>query len=631
MSTNQIASKRKDGFKYAFGIWWVQLEDGKYYIYQSKETKKIFGHSQDNQKREIFSEGWLKIANKVIQMDESYAEYVWGVRDSFTKLIDGECESYANNFPWLGQNGELIWIENHLLTVRKENGVPTLIVGSSIDITEQMDMTLSMSKLEEANKQLLRAYELAVKSGKVMIWYIDAVKMKDGYYFGNDMHVSKLGITLQENGLFLMQDFHDSIYIDDEEGKNLFDIYQNLKNQTKIGLNSFEKIIVKHQNMKTKEIMYLEHNFEVETRSDKGMLLVRGGFMTDVTDEVQYQKRNEYLMKYDAMTDLLNRNSFEKYIVSAQMKKKYGLIVIDIDGLKFINDAFGHIMGDKAIKFTASKLKEQFASSSEIFRIGGDEYTVISDILEYDLLEHKIESVKKSFIEFYSSNNININISSGIEVVKDNTDFSEAFIDAENLMYRRKLNERSSRKSRTMETVLETLNQKTEETRAHCQRMGDYAVRLMKKSGYHRASDFEDMRLLCKVHDIGKITVSEDILSKPGKLTKEEYMKIRSHAEAGYKIVRNIVDSEDIANGVLYHHEKVDGSGYPFGLTGDEIPDFAKIVSICDAFDVMISGRPYSRPKQMKEVLKELKMNAGTQFDKKLVYLFIDMIQKEKL
>ncbi len=772
MKKNQMFQKR-DIVHTEFGVWWVQLENGTYYIHQSKETKQVFGHSLNNNKRVIFSEGWKRIADKVVNVNPDYEEYINDVVGKFEGLIRGEYDSYVNYFPWFDQDGNLIWIENQLLTIRKENDVPTLIVGSSIDITEQMDMTLSMTKLEEANEraihlanilvwsidyslhpkgdlyyandiylktlgievnkdgfasieqfnkseypddegreslvelldrfnkcvsgeldeyyhilvkhrnfqtgeavylehntkvekrnedgslaeiggyvidvterlkmerenrelskeneQLIRAYELAVKSGRVMIWYIDTTEMDEGYYYGNEMHTSKLGIERQSNGLLLMDDFSRTVYTEDEEGKQLNSVYANLKAQTYSGLNSFEKVIVKHQNIKTKELIYLEHNYEAEKRSKNGDLLIRGGFMTDVTDEVNYQKHNDYLLKYDAMTDLLNRNSFDIYINSTNMKSQYGLIVVDIDGLKFINDAFGHMMGDKAIRFTANKLKEQFSSSSEIFRIGGDEYTIISDILEYDLLEHKIQEVKEQIKEFYEENSININISSGIEVVNDDMSFSEAFIDAENLMYRRKLTERSSRKSRTMETVLETLNQKTQETRAHCERMGNYAVSLMKKYGYHRASDFEDMRLLCKVHDIGKITVSEELLSKPGVLTKEEYVRIRNHSEAGYKIVRNIVESDDIAYGVLYHHERIDGKGYPFGLMGDEIPDFAKIVSICDAFDVMITGRSYSKAKKLPEVIEELRKQAGTQFDEELVELFIEIIEKEKL
>jgi len=189
-------------------------------------------------------------------------------------------------------------------------------------------------------------------------------------------------------------------------------------------------------------------------------------------------------------------------------------------------------------------------------------------------------------------------------------------------MYRRKLGIRSSRKSQTMEAVLETLNTKTEETKEHCDRIGSFAVEIMKALGYTRTSDLDDIKLLCKVHDIGKITISEEILSKPDKLTDEEYNKIKNHSEAGFKIIKNIVESDLIANGVLYHHERYDGNGYPFGLIGDNIPLYARIIAICDSYDVMVEGRPYQAKKTHKEAIDEIIRCSGTQFDPMIVQVF---------
>ncbi|AIO18815.1 Cyclic di-GMP phosphodiesterase response regulator RpfG [Candidatus Izimaplasma bacterium HR1] len=767
--------------KHAFGVWWVRWDNGKYYIYQPDSGKQLFGHNTKSLKREIFGKRWHEIADKVVAIDDSYKSYIDDIQGLFNKLLEGEFDNYINFFPWISKGDKMIWIENQLTVIQKDDkGKPILIAGSSIDITDKMTFSESISDLKETNKQLeeannraieladilvwridynaypngdyflandsyvetlglkrnrdgyvklsdfistgypdeegtksmgellemfqlsidnkldqfekvlvkhmnkkngnavylehntkvekryadgsieeiggyifnmtdrvnlgnvnvelakeneslLRAHTLALKSGKVMIWFIDDAEIEKGYFYGNDMIIDKLGLERSTNNLFHVEDFDKSICIDDEEGISLDKNYKDNKLKVIDGvMDSFEKVIVKHKNIKNKEIMYFEHNFEVETRYDDSTLMVRGGFMTDVTAEVIAEKRNDYLLNYDEMTNLKNRNSFENYIISHNLDLDYSLIIVDIDGLKFINDAFGHLMGDKAIAFTADKLTQFFGDTSDLFRIGGDEYAIISSIVEHQVLEEQIQFVRDSLVEFYNAYNIKINISWGYEIVDSEMEFSEAFIEAENLMYRRKLNERHSRKSRTMETVLETLNQKTEETKEHCERMSGYAVKLMKKVGYNRSSDQEDMKLLCKVHDIGKITVAENILSKGGKLTRDEYMKIRKHAEAGYKIVRNIVESDDIAYGVLYHHERIDGNGYPFGLSGDEIPMYAKIISICDAFDVMVSGRIYSKPKLLSEVIDELKRCSGTQFDNKLIELFIEILEEEK-
>ena len=362
----------------------------------------------------------------------------------------------------------------------------------------------------------------------------------------------------------------------------------------------------------------------VEERYEDLSMKIRGGYMSDVTTETKYRNRIEFLVKHDLVTGLKNRNMFEEFIESPLFPRSYTLIVIDIDGLKFINDAFGHINGDNVIKLLGKVLKTKFADNPWLFRIGGDEFAVITKEIKQEKIDEIILEMKEMIRIESSSMKLTVNVSVGYEIVINNEiDFNNAYTSAENIMYRRKLSIRSSRKSQTLDTVLETLNTKTEETKAHCDRLGNYAVRTLKELGYSRTSDLEDIQLLSQVHDVGKITIAEELLSKEGRLSKEEYDKIKTHSEAGYKIIKNIVESDVIADGVLYHHERVDGKGYPFGLSGPEIPLFAKIIAVCDSYDVMVTGRKYQTKKSKQEAIEEIERCIGTQFDEKVAKAFI--------
>ncbi|MEM9082398.1 MAG: HD domain-containing phosphohydrolase [Planctomycetota bacterium] len=173
-----------------------------------------------------------------------------------------------------------------------------------------------------------------------------------------------------------------------------------------------------------------------------------------------------------------------------------------------------------------------------------------------------------------------------------------------------------------LEALTASIDAKDPYTRGHSQRVADLAMELARKAGLS-PDECERVHISGLVHDIGKIGVSEAVLRKTGKLTNEEYDEIKRHPEIGYRILRDIPNFEDILEGVLSHHEKFDGGGYPQNLAGNEIPLVARVIGLADAFDAMSSTRTYRQAMSRQDVIAEIMRCAGTHFDPDLVKHFM--------
>lgn len=150
--------------------------------------------------------------------------------------------------------------------------------------------------------------------------------------------------------------------------------------------------------------------------------------------------------------------------------------------------------------------------------------------------------------------------------------------------------------------------------------------------GYKLNLNYEELNnlsLSATLHDIGKITIAENILKKPGKLTKEEWEIMKKHTEYGFNIANSTAEFSIIAKYILYHHERWDGTGYPEGLIGKKIPLLSRIIALVDAYDVMTHDRPYSKAMNEEKALAEIIKFSGSQFDPELVEVFIELINKQ--
>jgi putative nucleotidyltransferase with HDIG domain len=212
----------------------------------------------------------------------------------------------------------------------------------------------------------------------------------------------------------------------------------------------------------------------------------------------------------------------------------------------------------------------------------------------------------------------------GIQENKDAT-LDQIYEEAEAFMNNRKFYNQKSLRSKTVDIIMETLFIKSEREKKHSDRVGrlcETVARNMKLS----KSDIDKIRVAGFLHDIGKISIDEMILNKPGKLDDHEWEMMKLHPSKSAEILIKSKEYNDIAEIVLFHHERFDGRGYPGGFAGEEIPQMARIISVCDAYDAMTEQRSYRTPLSKEEAIAELKKCSGTQFDPEVVDLFINQI-----
>jgi len=347
----------------------------------------------------------------------------------------------------------------------------------------------------------------------------------------------------------------------------------------------------------------------------------------DFTEKKKSQDEITYLSFHDHLTDLYNRRFFEAEMERLDTERNLPITIImgDVNGLKLINDSFGHSVGDELLIRIAKKLKKSFRADDIIARVGGDEYAILltkTDGSEAQkLIVRMIESLKKEKVR-----DLEVSISFGLATKTDLSQTTDLVMKkAEDHMYNNKLFEGPSARGRVIEGIVATLNAKCPREKAHSERVSELCVAMGKELKFEGV-EIKTLKVFGLLHDIGKIAIIDDILNKANGLTDQEYKEIMRHSEIGFRILSTANDMSEIANYVLSHHERWDGKGYPKGLAGEAIPLPSRICAIADAYDAMTSDRSY-RPAMTHEfAVEELQKNAGIQFDTELVDIFLKKV-----
>ncbi|MCJ7792059.1 MAG: diguanylate cyclase [Dehalococcoidia bacterium] len=373
-------------------------------------------------------------------------------------------------------------------------------------------------------------------------------------------------------------------------------------------------------------------------------------------ENAQLYAQLEQKSRIDGLTGLFNRRHFEERLnEEVSRHSRYGnmfsIFMIDLDNFKAYNDTYGHPAGDILLGQIGKIIKSSVRNVDHAFRYGGDEFVVILPQTARDDAYVVAERVRGQIAVEMEKKAITVTCSIGLASYPTDGAVANELVDAaDNALYHAKRTggNRIILSSKILSEPLDdggipgidtrrdslsavyalvsAVETRDPYTYGHSKKVKTYAVALAEAVGLS-PDEVSKLSTAALLHDIGKIGIPDNVLNKKGKLNGENWEAIKAHPRLGANIVSSIPNLVPCASSILHHHERWDGGGYPEGLKGEEIPLGARILAIADSFEAMTSPRPYRPAWSLEEVVKELRQGAGTQFDPKLVEVFIGIIE----
>jgi diguanylate cyclase (GGDEF)-like protein len=339
------------------------------------------------------------------------------------------------------------------------------------------------------------------------------------------------------------------------------------------------------------------------------------------------------LTRHEATTDALTGLGNRRQLMSDLERLLHGetvqqtlLMLFDLDGFKGYNDTFGHPAGDALLARLGGKLATVPVGGGAAYRLGGDEFCLIAPIQDGEA-EPLIDRACEALTE--RGEGFEIETSFGAILLPDDaTDPSHALQAVDERLYAQKYGRRGE-SDRTMAALLDALSLREPDLQAQLAGVGALAGDIGRMLGLRR-DELEELERVAQLHDLGKLAVPDEILSKPGALDEREWEFVRQHTIVGERILRASPALRSVAGIVRASHENWDGTGYPDGVAGEEIPLAARIVHACNAFVAMTSDRPYRTTLPVEEALDELERCAGTQFDPTVVRVLVARVRDEQ-
>ena len=546
----------------------------------------------------------LELTFKEITFEDEIKESI----DYLTKLLEGNINSFSMEKKHAKGDGSLVWINLTVSIVRDYSVNQQYFIIVLEDISER-----------KKNEIELKASEVTFR--KLFEGSSDAVLIIEG---NNIIDCNQATIELLG--------YHSK---KDVIGKSLGDISPESQPD---GNPSEERAVVEtdvaQKNGKSKFEWWYQKNdgnvFPVEVMLTSILLHGKKVFHAlwrDIRERNIMQQQLEYLSYHDQLTGLYNRRFFEEELKRLDVKSNFPLSIVmaDVNGLKLINDSFGHAVGDELLKKVAEVMTKGCRVDEIIARLGGDEFVFLLPKTDIHETERICKRVKDLALN-EKIGSINISVSFGWETKKNEEErIEDTLKKAEDYMYKKKLFESPSMRGKTINTIIKALYEKNKREEQHSHRVSVLCESIGKAFSLPEGR-IEELKTVGLLHDIGKIAIEESILNKPGKLTDDEWEEIKRHPEKGYRILSTVNDMSEMAEYVLCHHERWDGNGYPKCLKEEEIPLQSRIIAVADAYDAMTSERSYRSALPEAIAIEELQKNAGLQFDPEVVRVFIEKV-----
>lgn len=352
----------------------------------------------------------------------------------------------------------------------------------------------------------------------------------------------------------------------------------------------------------------------------------------DITSMQETYFELEQSTLYDPVTGLYNKQSYLTQVPQWSDSRYWpvALGVCNVNGLRSINDNYGSEYGDQVMKQLAHFVKVHIDEDTFAAKADNGDILVVMEGRSHEDAADIMEQIKSDMEAFFDEDN-QVHVEYGIAVKeRDDVTMERVLSDARTSMQNKKMLRDNSASSSLVDSLKQTLSESDYETEEHVERTREMAARLGKAMNLSD-SDIGKLELLAVLHDIGKVAIPHHVLVKKGKLNDEEFKIMQQHTVKGYRIAKSSPELGDIAECILSHHEKWDGTGYPNRLKGEEIPLLARIISAVDSHDVMVHNRPYHQAMPEEDAIKELRRCAGTQFDPYIVEVFTKLLEEEEL
>src|SRR4051812_15583244 len=328
----------------------------------------------------------------------------------------------------------------------------------------------------------------------------------------------------------------------------------------------------------------------------------------------------------DALTGLGNRRK-----LAADVGSWFGtaaprlLMLFDLDGFKAYNDTFGHPAGDALLARLGAKLSAEVAALGEAYRLGGDEFCVVLEV-DAERVEEGIAVAAQALSE--SGEEFSISASYGVVLLPHEADSLEHALQlADERMYSHKHARVSGAGDQARDVLMRTMQAKQPSLGVHSSEVAQLAVAVARRFGMN-GEEIDEVGRAAELHDVGKVGIPDAILEKPGTLDSDEWAFMHQHTILGERILNAATALRPVARLVRSTHERWDGSGYPDGLKGTEIPRGARIVAVCDAYEAMTTDRAYRKAMSHEAACQELRDMAGTQFDPDVVAAFVAEVER---